>query len=228
MSAAPPGFQPPPPPSASATKPKRNFRLVVAIVLGALVVSCVVFAVIAAVAIPAFINYVKRSKTSEAPSNLKALFTGAASLYSRGQSAQALIARGEATANATRCHTAGTISTSTFGGVESDQKHTLLWPANPSGNPAAEGFTGLSWQVSDPVYYRYEVISTGTGAVPVTAGGGVVCGDDSAVEAQIYALQGIGDLDGDGVDSLFELAVGVDQGNTLYRNAEIFTENELE
>jgi type IV pilus assembly protein PilA len=194
-----------------------------------LMIVVAIIGILAAIAIPAFINYVKRSKTSEAPSNLKALFTGAASLYSRGQSAQTLIARGELTANATRCHTqVGTISTSTFGGSESDQKHTLLWPANPSGNPAAEGFTGLSWQVSDPVYYRYDVVSSGTGGVAVTAGGGVVCGDDSAVETQIYALQAVGDLDGDSVDSLFELAVGVDQGNTLYRNAEIFTENELE
>ncbi len=191
-----------------------------------LMIVVAIIGILAAIAIPAFINYVKRSKTSEAPANLKALFTGASGLYNRGRSAQALIARGAATANSTRCHTNGTISTTDLGGMASDQKHTLNWPANASANATSDGFSALSWQVSDPLYYVYNVVSMGTGMQSVSSG--VNCGDSTAVGGQIYAFQANGDLDGDGTQSLFELAAGVDQGNTLYRNAEIFVQNELE
>lgn len=190
-----------------------------------LMIVVAIIGILAAIAIPAFINYVKRSKTSEAPANLKALFTGASGLYNRGQSARALIARNTASANSTRCHTVN-ISTMALGGVASDQKHTLNWPPDPSLTPDADGFAALSWQVSDPLYYVYNVVSTGSGATMVSTG--VNCGDMSAISTQIYAFQANGDLDGDGNQSLFELAAGVDEGNTLYRNAEIYVENELE
>lgn len=192
-----------------------------------LMIVVAIIGILAAIAIPAFINYVKRSKTSEAPSNLKALFTGAADLYTRGRSDQGLIARGAATANSTRCHTTmGTTTTMELGGTPTDQKHTLAWPPNSSLNATADAFAALNWQVSDPVYYQYDVVSGGTGTVMVSLG--VECGDMTPVGTSIYSLNAIGDLDGDGVLSLFQLNVGVDQGNTLYRNAEIFVQNELE
>ena len=190
-----------------------------------LMIVVAIIGILAAIAIPAFINYVKRSKTSEAPANLKAMFTGASGLYNRGQSAQALIGRGAATANSTRCHTLN-LTTMNLGGTASDQKHTLNWPANPASSIDSDGFAALNWQVSDPLYYVYSVTSTGNGSTMVSPG--VVCGDMSAVGAQIYAFNANGDLDGDGNQSLFQLAAGVDEGNTLYRNAEIFVQNELE
>lgn len=189
-----------------------------------LMIVVAIIGVLAAIAIPAFINYVKRSKTSEAPANLKSMFTGAAGLYTSGRSQQALIARGVAGANSTRCHiTAGTVQTPN---APTDQKNTIVWPADPTGTAWAESFLALNTQISDPVYYRYRIVSTGTGANGV--GGNVSCGDDSAVGAQVYQMDAIGDLDADGTTSLFQLAVGVDEGNTLYRNAEIFVQNELE
>lgn len=190
-----------------------------------LMIVVAIIGILAAIAIPAFINYVKRSKTSEAPANLKAMFTGAADLYTRGRSAQALIGRGAATANSTRC-TALASTTATLGGVPSDQKHTLTWPPNSSVDATADAFAALNWQVSDPLYYRYVIQTTSTAANAVSLG--VVCGDDTAVGLQVYQFDAEGDLDGDTITSLFQLAVGVDQGNTLYRNAEIFGQNELE
>lgn len=193
-----------------------------------LMIVVAIIGILAAIAIPAFINYVKRSKTSEAPDQLKALFTGAAARYSGTSTAQALIGRGIGSANNSRCYVAVDISTITVPGgrAPSDQKYTLNWPEDRSSNPAALGFAAFNWQVSDPIYYQYNVIPTAAGGADT--GNGYFCGNTTDIGDQLYALQAIGDLDGDDVDSLFELAVGVDEGNVLYRNSEIYTSNELE
>ena len=199
-------------------KKKEGFTLIELMIVVAII------GILAAIAIPAFINYVKRSKTSEAPSNLKALFEGSAALYNRGSAARGVIARGVATANSTRCYT-GSFDTSAVGAMVSDQKHTLTWPAEPADAPSI-GFAALSWQASDPLYYQYGVVSGGMGGTAVNAG--VTCGDTTGVGTTVYTFAANGDLDGDMSISTFELSVGVDQGNTLYRNAEIFTNLELE
>ncbi|MBO6938635.1 MAG: prepilin-type N-terminal cleavage/methylation domain-containing protein [Deltaproteobacteria bacterium] len=180
-----------------------------------LMIVVAIIGVLAAIAIPAFLNYVKRSKTSEAPANLKALFTGAATYYTSEQTAQALIARGAATANNTRCTVLGASTPTT----PSDQKHTLQWTGTAAW---INSFRDLNWQVSDPIYYQYTIVSTPTGAA---AG---ACGDGTAIGGQVYTFQATGDLDGDTQTSLFELAAGVDDGNALYRNAALFTQNVLE
>ncbi|MCU0672032.1 MAG: hypothetical protein MUE69_04470 [Myxococcota bacterium] len=160
MSAAPPGFQPPPsPPSASATKPKRNPLLVVAIVLGALVVSCIVFGVIAAIAIPAFINYVKRSKTAEAELQLRML----------SQAAQ------------DACHRTGAFPPAgpqplTVG----PEKHVGAFASDP-------GFVELGFVPTEPLYYRYQVTPTVDGAVLVAEGDLDGDGVFSRFELRCYA-----------------------------------------
>lgn len=203
------------------TRKQQGFTLIELMIVVAII------GILAAIAIPAFINYVKRSKTSEAPANLKAMFTGAAALYGQGRTAQAIIGRGEATANATRCSIADGTSTASYGGapaLPTAQKYTIAWPEDPSGDAIAGGFAAIGWQVSDPVYYIYSVDSAATGA---TVTPGVLCGDTTATGA-VYTFRATGNLDGDTVYSTFELAIGVESGNSLYRNAEIYSENELE
>ena len=56
-----------------------------------LMIVVAIIGILAAIAIPAFVNYVKRSKTSEAGANLKSLFTGAAAYYERENWTQGLV-----------------------------------------------------------------------------------------------------------------------------------------
>jgi type IV pilus assembly protein PilA len=182
-----------------------------------LMIVVAIIGILAAIAIPAFINYIKRSKTSEAPANLKALFTGSSSYYNSEMSARGLVARGAATANTTRC----TVITAMTPTAPSSQKHTLAWPAVPVAAEWSGAFSSLGWQVSDPIYYQYGIQSGGS------APGN--CGDTTAVlGTSIYTFTATGDLDGDATQSTFELNVGLDEGNQLYRNGSIFVQNELE
>ena len=179
-----------------------------------LMIVVAIIGILAATAIPAFLNYIKRTKTTEAPLQLKAMFEGAANYYSGDRTAQALIGRGAASANNTRCVAAATMTPT----APTDQKHTLTWPDDVTGTWAA-GFSAVNWKVSDPIYYQYEIVPMGTVAAD--------CGDTTMTGIQIYSFQAMGDLDNDGTQSLIELAAGVD-GTNLYRNGAVFQQNELE
>lgn len=189
------------------TNRKQGFTLIELMIVVAII------GILAAIAIPAFINYVKRSKTSEANTNLKNLFTGAAAYYNREQpQGSGIQARGESGIILGRCLVASAVTSNT----PSAGKTVLAWPGE-AGEPT---FGALNALIADPIYFRYTVNSLGP-----TAGS---CGDDSPGGAQLYEFQATGDLDGDGEQSLFELAAGVDDDAQLYRAAGVYRENELE
>lgn len=80
--------------------------------------------------------------------------------------------------------------------------------------PLGEPFDALGFAPYDPVYYRYEIV--GVGGCGHTAG------------ENLYSFRAVGDLDGDGVTSLFELAAGASADNDLMRAAGFYRQDELE
>lgn len=84
---------------------------------------------------------------------------------------------------------------------------TLSLPLDPS-------FEALGFEPYGPVRYRYEVVSVGG------------CGHGA--DAALYSFRAVGDLDEDGVTSLFELSAGSGPDQLLFRSPGIRVENELE
>lgn len=160
-----------------------------------------IIGVLAAIALPAFIGYMRRAKASEAPSNLKMLFTSAATYYSQGRTTQGTSAT--ASGSCTVGSTSGTL------------------PATPNADKqlvdflTEANFHALFFEVSDPIYFGYGIASAGSSC-------------DWTGNTPLYSFYAEGDLDGDSTKSLFELAVGSNPNNELYRAPGFYVTNELE
>jgi type IV pilus assembly protein PilA len=167
-----------------------------------LMIVVAIIGILAAIAIPAFVNYVKRSKTSEAGANLKSLFTGAAAYYERENWTQGLVTPGNAAAASVHC----TVDTAVPAGAwaaasPSDSKYVVNWGAQPV------SYSALNFGPADPLYFIYSVTELPTGSS--------LCGN--AIDTAIYTFTANGDLDADGTDSSFVLQAGSNGDNALYR-----------
>lgn len=167
-----------------------------------LMIVVAIIGILAAIAIPAFTGYIRKSKTAEATTNLKNLYQGAVSYYSQERFGQGVTG---GTAN-TNCQVAAAGPLPATPGAN---KQTAAFSGNTS-------FAALSFTISDPVYYAYTV-TPGSGA----------CGT-AASTAAVYTFQAQGDLDGDTTLSTFELAVGSNANNELYRAPGFYILNETE
>src|SRR5262245_14691517 len=116
-----------------------------------LMVVVAILGVLAAIAVPSFIGYVRRSRTAEATQTLGNLYSAAASLYVAEHSGR---------------HIASTVVTACV--CES----ASLTPSPPTPNkqsfPGGPAFDQLSFQIADYVYFGYGITSIGHA-------GGITC-----------------------------------------------------
>ena len=167
-----------------------------------LMIVVVIIGILAATAIPAFIRFVKRSKTAESGLQLKALFTGAAAYYGREFSSQGF--------SATVTLQGACMVPPADAGIDADSDKHMYNPADATNSAA---FGALDWGPNDLMYYNYSIVG-GTGG----------CGHRIASGTAPLALQTFqahGNLDGDTVFSQYEMAAGV-LPETGYGHAPIY------
>jgi prepilin-type N-terminal cleavage/methylation domain-containing protein len=170
-----------------------------------LMIVVAILGILAAIAIPAFIGYIRRSKAGEVSANMNAIYKVAATVYGGKETAlgpgiDALVGDG--------C-------------VVPD---TTPEPAFPT--PDKQKFVGSqpAWRlfqkpVSGFVYYSYWIESSATSA-------NGECGHGPL--ADVYTFIANGDLDGDTELSTFELAVASDEENVLYHSRGLYIVDEIE
>ena len=170
-----------------------------------LMIVVAIIGILAAVAIPAFMKYIRRSKTSEATMNIRKLFDSSVSYYSAEHAARngAIIPK----------QFPVTVVKTPAG----DAAGHASCAENGAGKivPAADMFADATWQalnfsVDDPFFYAYTYVSAGT---------------DTASQ---FTARANGNLNCDGVESTFERVGTIDAENNVNGGAGIFKKNELE
>jgi prepilin-type N-terminal cleavage/methylation domain-containing protein len=164
-----------------------------------------ILGVLAAIAVPSFMAYMHRARTTEAVQNLNTLYGAAAALYVWERADRGVTA---------------TVVTSCVA------EPTPRTPAAPMRDKqpfvATGGFLQLGFKVADLIYYGYGFQSVGAPATLTCFPGGRGNNPD------LYTFFANGDLDGDGTLSTFELAVGSSETNQLYHSRGLFITNEVE
>lgn len=187
-------------------KKKSGFTLI------ELMIVVAILGILAAVAVPAFLGYMRRAKTAEVTINLNNMFKLAASYYVSPRNPRGL----------------------TPGMVGFDQ---CVVPSTLVREPAAPGatkqpfvetvdpaFVSLGFTISDLVYYSYSLTADSLGASPNC----LLQTETAVVGSVVYTLTANGNLDGDATESTFEVAVMADANNQLSRAIGFYINNETE
>jgi type IV pilus assembly protein PilA len=173
-----------------------------------LMIVVAIIGILAALAIPAFVGYIRRSKTAEAGSNLRNLYQGATAYYTAEHWQMTGVVLGGTRIASTECATSVGVTPNLPGPGKTQVDFS---------SAALRPFTDISFTIADPIYYSYEIAGAADGA----------CGHMER-ELGLYTFQAHGDLDGDGMQSLFELSAGTDQTNQIVRAPGVFIVDELE
>ena len=161
-----------------------------------LMIVVAILGILAAVAIPAFLKYIKRSKTTEATMNVRKLYDSSVTYFAGEHTSPAgAIIQAQFSATTATLPTLATIG---------DVKVTTL----PSSWDADDTWNSLQFSVSDPSYFAYQYDTAG-----VT--------NDSKFTATAF-----GNLDGDAIFSTFTrvgsvIDMEVKGGAGLYIDKEI-------
>lgn len=164
-----------------------------------LMIVVAILGILAAIAIPAFVTYVRRAKTVEATENLSKLFDAVSSYYSRETVGSGIDA---------------TMSSHCFIGK---LDNGITPNAQKQAGTYTLGWVTIGFQLP-PGYYNFKV----------NEGTGVAGCSQPADKKDFGTLQAIGDLDGDTTKSTFEYAIATSKENELYHATGFYIVNETE
>ena len=165
---------------------KRGFTLIELMIVVAII------GILAAVAIPAFINYMKRAKTSEATLNVKTITEGALSYYEQEHGAQGV----------THCVGADTGMT-----PDADPTEAKEVPEDHAAAFGTDEWKATGWQPAEPFYYRYSWDRLNDN-----------CPIPGTFEGNVGRTTAIGDLNGDDTNSSFTRTVKQEANTLLAEN----------
>jgi len=147
-----------------------------------LMIVVVILGVLAAVAVPAFLKYIRRAKTAEAEEKLSALYRSSVAYFTQEQVDRGVAATGRARQFPT---SAGpTPGACTVCGAQANGRCA----SNPAGWDSVPTWQTLDFAITDPHYFVYAYQSSGSGTTSQ------------------FTARASGDLDADSVCSTFERA----------------------
>ena len=167
-----------------------------------LMIVVAILGILAAIAIPAFVTYVRRAKTAEATDQVKKLFDAASTYYDKQWVGQGIGAEGNE-----HC----TVPAGNDAKTPTDQKTTGTYATNATFDSKLKGL-GFNVEYG---YYSYQVFASTD-----------KCANSPATTQ--YTMRAVGDLDHDGVLSTFDLAVASNAENELYHARGFNITNETE
>lgn len=147
-----------------------------------------VIGVLSAIAIPSYVGYARRARASEATDNISTMYRLSAAYYTLEHTAS----RGRLLVTHCTVDSEGPVPAN-----PGTRKHSVAWGSTTS-------FVALGFATSAPVQYAYEIVSAG--------------GCSHEAGQPLYSFRAMGDLDGDGVTSLYEVAGGASDQNVLMRS----------
>ena len=167
-----------------------------------LMIVVAIIGILAAVAVPAFMKYMKRARTAEAPPNLKKIFDGAKVYYEKGARTKADRTILDPQFPVTEAATPSSKCCGQTGGVctETDWTGKGSWEV-------------LGFEIADPHYFQYYFDSTGDGATGTAAN---------------FTAGANADLDCDNVLSTYERSAGVDTQGRVVGAASLYIKNDIE
>jgi prepilin-type N-terminal cleavage/methylation domain-containing protein len=167
-----------------------------------LMVAVAIIGILAATAIPVFAGMVNRSKTGEVSSNLASMFKLSAAYYASERS------------------TGQGFGTNHSGFCILDDAGPVPVQALPTKQAftADASFRSLGFTLADFTYFSYGIVSKNAASS---------CGNLPNTP-DLYTFYAHGDLDGDGVESTFELAAGSDGSNVLMHSRAVAAAHETE
>ena len=166
-----------------------------------LMIVVAILGILAAVAVPAFMVYIRRSRSAEAPEMLRQIFMNVASYYHPARQAASGIN--------------GVLNAACV--VDTADNGVTPRATKVMGNYSAAAWQAINFEIGYS-YFRYEI---------QTQGGPARC-NVAAGTAPIYYLRAYGDLDGDGLQSMHELTVASNTDNYLYHGRGFYVVNENE